>query len=271
LRPTGSFQALSADDETAGAPVREATVWAVGDSADGSAAAGRVARLIARDKPARLLYLGDVYERGTESEFSRNYDPLYGPLRRITAPTPGNHDQPNVEQGYDRYWSRTAGGSPPHFYFFRFAGWRVISLTSEDSLQAGSKQRRWLDRQMRRGRGNCRLAFWHRPRYSAGTRHGDDPTVDPLWRAVRGRAALVVNGHDHNMQELRARDGTTTLIAGAGGHSRYGLDGGDPRLAWANATDDGALRLRLRPGKARFAFVAADGRVLRRGLVRCNP
>lgn len=193
LRPTGSFQALSGDKQTA----REATVWAVGDSADGSAPAGRVARLIAREKPARLIYLGDVYESGTPSEFRRNYDPLYGPLRSITAPTPGNHDQPNVEQGYDRYWSRTAGGSPPHFYSFRLAGWRVISLTSEDSLDAGSEQLSWLQRQMTRGGGDCRLAFWHRPRHSAGTRHGDDPEVDPLWRAVRGRAALVVNGHDH--------------------------------------------------------------------------
>jgi hypothetical protein len=262
LRPTGSFQALSGE--------KEATVWAVGDGADGSASAGRVARLVARGRPARLLYLGDVYESGTASEFRRNYHPLYGPVRSITAPTPGNHDQPNVEQGYDRYWSRTAGGTPPHFYSFRLAGWRVISLTSEDSLDAGSDQLRWLERRMRSGGDDCRLAFWHRPRHSAGTLHGDDAEVDPLWRAVRGRAALVVNGHDHNMQELRARDGTTTLIAGAGGHSRYGLDRGDPRLAWGNSTEDGALRLQLRPGKARFAFFAADGRVLREGLVRCS-
>jgi hypothetical protein len=41
-------------------------------------------------------------------------------------------------------------------------------------------------------------------------------------------------------------------------------------MAWGNATDDGALRLRLQPGKASFAFVAADGRILRTGLVRCS-
>ena len=37
-----------------------AVVWAVGDGADGSAAAGRVAVTIRASRPDRVLYLGDV-------------------------------------------------------------------------------------------------------------------------------------------------------------------------------------------------------------------
>src|SRR6478672_2894904 len=69
---------------------RGTTVWAVGDGPDGGADAARVARLITRANPDRLLYLGDVYEDGTAGEFARNYDPLYGGLATRTAPTPGN-------------------------------------------------------------------------------------------------------------------------------------------------------------------------------------
>lgn len=87
---------------------------------------------------------------------------------------------------------------------------------------------------------------------------------------MRGRARLVLNGHEHNMQELRRRDRVNALIAGAGGHGHYPLDHGDSRLAWGNDRNDGALRLRLRPGRADYAFVAADGRVLHRGAATCQ-
>lgn len=51
----------------------KATVWAVGDGADGSVAARKVARPIRAGKPSRLLYLGDVYGSGSASEFRDNY------------------------------------------------------------------------------------------------------------------------------------------------------------------------------------------------------
>ena len=258
LEPAGSFPVPDRTDQ--------ATVWAVGD-ADGSPSAKRVARLIARDPPTRLLYLGDVYESGTAADFERNYDRLYGRLRNDTAPTPGNHDWPNHARGYDRYWAQVTGRRPPSFYAFDIAGWRIISLNSEEPLHGETPQLRWLKRQVRSG-GTCRLVFWHRPRYSAGS-HGDQTDVDPLWSAVRNRAALVLHGHDYNMQQMRPRGLTTTLIAGAGGHSHYSLNDDDPRLAWSNDTDNGALRLVLRPGTARFAFLGSEGRVLRKGNVRC--
>ena len=122
VEPAGSFPVPDRTDQ--------ATVWAVGDT-DGSSGAEGVARLIARDPPTRLLYLGDVYETGTAAEFERNYDRLYGKLRHVTAPTPGNHDWPNHARGYDRYWARVTGRRPPSFYAFDLAGWRIISLNSE--------------------------------------------------------------------------------------------------------------------------------------------
>lgn len=257
--PAGSFPIPARTDE--------ATVWAIGDGADGSPGAERVARLVARDRPTQLLYLGDVYDSGTAAEFQRNYDPLYGGLRRDTAPTPGNHDWPSRTEGYDRYWAQVTGRRPPSFYAFDLAGWRIISLNSEEPLDDSTPQLRWLKQEVRGG-GTCRLVFWHRPRYSAGS-HGDQPDVEPLWSAVRNRAALVIHGHDHNMQQMLPHGPTTTLIAGAGGDNHYSLNDDDSRLAWSNDTDSGALRLELRRGIARFAFVASDGRVLRKGNVRC--
>jgi len=222
-----------------------------------------------RTRPTRVLYLGDVYESGTAADFRSNFTGTFGARKRRTLPTPGNHDWPNHAEGYDPYWATVTGRRPPSFYAVHTAGWQLLSLNSEEPLGPGSAQVRWL-RSRLSGQGTCRLAFWHRPRYSAGQRHGDQPDVAPLWNAVRGRAALVVNGHEHDMQQLRPQAGTTPLVSGAGGRGHYSVDRQDRRVAWANDRDYGALRVDLRPGSARFAFVAAGGRELRRGSVACR-
>jgi hypothetical protein len=246
-----------------------AVVWAVGDGADGSDAARAVADRIAADEPDRLLYLGDVYEHGAAVDFRRRYDPVYGKLARITAPTPGNHDWPAHRDGYDPYWKARTGAAMPHWYAFSLGGWRIISLNSEASHEPGSAQLQWLRSELRRRRGTCTLAFWHRPRFSAG-RHGDQADVAPLWDALRGHVRLVITGHDHDLQRLRPRDGMTQLVAGAGGKSHYGVDDGDRRLAFADDDHDGALRIELRTREAGLSFVAADGSVLDRSAVACS-
>ena len=55
-------------------PGDTATLWAVGDGDAGRASRALVDR-IAADRPDRLLYLGDVYERGTAADFRENYAP----------------------------------------------------------------------------------------------------------------------------------------------------------------------------------------------------
>jgi hypothetical protein len=257
-------------------PARHAVVWAVGDGADGGAAAKAVAARVRAGPVDRFLYLGDVYGPtvlgflrgdGNAADYRTRYAPVYGALAPRTAPTPGNHEWPQRGDGYEPYWRRVMGRTPPAYYGFTIAGWEILSLNSEAPHGPGSRQLGWLVRRVARP-GTCRLAFWHRPRFSAG-RHGDQADVAPLWDALRGRAALVVAGHDHDMQRLRPIDGITSLVSGAGGHGHYGLHP-DPRRAFGDDRTYGALRIDLRPAHARLRFVAADGRVLDSSAVRCR-
>ncbi len=249
---------------------RSATVWAVGDGADGGDRARKVADMIARSRPDRVLYLGDVYDHGTAEEFERNYRSIYGRFDGITAPTPGNHDWPNHEQGYDPYWRKADSRLPQnrHWYRFKTAGWEVLSLNSEERHAEGTPQVRWARNQVREG-GTCRIAFWHRPFMNAG-RHGDQEDVEPLWNAVRDHAVLVLTGHDHNMQHFKRTEGIVQLVSGAGGHALYSSNQNDPRLVWDEDDEAGAVRLELRRGLARFSFVNGAGRTLHHGKVRCR-
>jgi hypothetical protein len=248
---------------------KSAVVWAVGDATDGGEYAPRVGRLVARGKPDRFLYLGDVYEDGTKEDFKNNYAPVFGRLATITAPTPGNHEWGQRDEGYRPYWKAIFGKDIPDYYTFSLAGWQFLGLNSEAPHDEASPQVRWL-RSNLPGDGTCRLAFWHRPRYSFGD-HGDQPDIQPLWNALRGRAALILNGHEHNMERFAPRDGITELVAGAGGRGIYPIEPSErAQLAFGNGTNFGALRLKLRPGRADYRFVAVDGSTLDSGTVHCD-
>jgi acid phosphatase type 7 len=253
---------------TAAQQDQPATVWAVGDGADGSAIARRLARRIERDRPDAFLYLGDVYPGGTAEDYARNYDPVYGRLAAITWPTPGNHEWWAREEGYFPYWRRHDRPARP-WYRFGIGGWELISLNSEVPHTPGSRQLRWLGRALDAGGGTCRLAFWHRPRFSADSVHGDARDIAPLWNALRGHARLVLNGHGHALIRYRRRNGLTEYIAGAGGRVRYAVNP-DPRMAFGRGDRTGALRITLSPGRATLEFRAVNGELLDRSRATCR-
>lgn len=246
-------------------PPARAAVWAVGDGPPGPGASA-VSRRIARAHPDVVLYLGDLYPMGTAAAFKSGFARTYGAFAKLTAPTPGNHDWPVHRGGYDAFWSKVHGGPTPPWYSFHAGGWELFSLNSESADRTA--QLAWL-RSRLTGASTCRLAFWHRPRYSAGL-HGDQSDMQPYWSALTGHARLVVSGHDHDMQRMRPRHGLVQYVSGAGGHSLYRLHRNHPRLAFGNDRVYGALRMVLTPGSAQLSFVAASGRVLDASRVSCR-
>jgi hypothetical protein len=244
-------------------------VWAVGDAANGSATSQKVASMVISRRPDRLLYLGDVYENGTALEFDRNYRPIYGGLGEITAPTIGNHEWPNVATGYVPYWTAARGTPPPFRYAFAVSGWQLISLNS--NLPTDPAQEAWVGQELRATPryGNCRIAFMHHPRYSAGL-HGDLQGLQGIFDELRGHASIALAGHDHDMQRLHPVDGITQYVDGSGGNELYPVNSDDPHLAFFDDTHHGALRIELRPGRAGLSFVDEEGRTLDRSAVTCH-
>jgi len=247
-------------------------LWAVGDGGVSDRGDEAMASRVASLGIDRLLYLGDVYETGTAREYATNYASSWGRFKRVTSPTPGNHEWGNREQGYDPYWGRRARGARgAHYYSFDLDGWHFVSLNSERGTEATSAQLRWLRRDLSRYGGSCTIAFWHRPRFDAGN-HSDSKDVQPFWSALSGRASVVLNGHDHNYQRFKPVRGITQFIAGAGGRAPLDeVDGSDPRLATFEDASLGALRLGLGRSVLRYGYRLLDGTRPDSGRVRCRP
>ena len=263
-QPAGEARPAAADT------ARRAVVWAVGDAATPGRAADTIGALIRRADPDRFLYLGDVYETGTLRDFRRWYHPRFGRLAHITSPTIGNHEWGKRFSGYYRYWAARKGRRWPPWSKLRIAGWEILDLNSQAPHGPDSAQVRWLERALT-GPGDCRIAFWHRPRYSEGAYDGA-ADLNPFWNRLAGHARIVLSGHDHNLQRHRPHRGITQYVVGAGGRGRYALRGGRGRtMVWGRDDIDGALRMVLKPGSALLEFRGPRGRVLDRSRASCSP
>jgi hypothetical protein len=269
LASCGSATRDEAAQRPAGPSATRAVIWAVGDAATPGPAADRIASLVRRAKPDRFLYLGDVYETGTPMEFRRWYHSRFGALAQITLPTIGNHEWDNRFKGYYRYWAGRKGRRWPPWTKISIAGWEILDLNSQAPHGVGSPQVRWLEAALT-GPGDCRIAFWHRPRYSEGA-YGGAPDLNPFWNRLVGHARIVLSGHDHNLQRHSPQRGITQYVVGAGGRPRYKLHRGESTMVWGRDDVDGALRMVLKPGLALLEFRGPGGGVLDRSHRTCTP
>jgi hypothetical protein len=215
-------------------------IWAVGDGPNPASnqLAMQVSDMILADKPADVLYLGDVYNNGTPDEFNQYYEPTYGRFASITYPTPGNHElgaNPPLS-GYDGYWTAkrpSVGSNDNNVYAADLGnGWRVLGLTSEFILEnppsaSGDDEDAtphpqmsdviaFLQKEQSTHKGTCYLPIMHRPRFSPGS-HGNQVDLEPIYEQLNGHTALLVQGHEHEYfrLDLDKVTGANSKIPGA--------------------------------------------------------
>jgi hypothetical protein len=268
---------------TAPAPGRPLVVAATGDGAGGEPRAGDVTDLVASWNPNLFLYLGDVYEKGTATEFANWYKPTsyFGRFDAITDPTIGNHEYENGQApGYfDYYWR-----SPPHYYSFDASGWHFISLDSTAQFgqtNPGSAQYQWLQNDLAANTAPCTLAYFHHPVYNVGPEL-PTPRMNSIWSLLDANGVdVVLTGHDHDYQRWVPLDGNgapdaagiTQFVAGGGGHGIQQFVTTDSRLAKGFDTAPeafGALRLELNARGAGYRYVNTAGTLLDSGSIACD-
>ena len=272
--PTGFTPSLGTTP-SAGEPF---VVAATGDGASGQSTSDNVVNTISAIDPNLFLYLGDVYERGTYTEFKNWYgdDTRFGSFASITNPILGNHERSGGQwPGYDYYW-----GTPPADYSYDVDGWHFIGM----NLQLGgpqSSQTEWLAADLAANTSACTVAYFHYPVLSVGPQ-GDTPNLFSTWtQLVDAGVDIVLTGHDHSYQRwvpmdrdfVADPDGATQFVLGTGGHGIQSFARTDSRLAaGADTIADayGALKLELNTDGAAFSYINTSGNVLDAGTVDCG-
>lgn len=282
--PAGASYPAPAEQRATG---RGVTVVAVGDIScppGAAATAGTcrqraTARLAARLDPHTVLTLGDLqYDTGTYLEYRLSYDASWGDLRPLTRPAPGNHEYGTPGAlGYYRYFQHRQPG-PPGWYAYRVGAWRMYALNSECGIVDCDAQRRWLGRQLVAHSRACTLMYLHRPRYSSGTDHGSDPSVQGLWRAAdRHGVDVALAGHEHSYERFVRMDaagnptanGIQSFVVGTGGRSLYALGAPETGSVVRYNDDFGVLAMRLRADSYAWRFQTIAGTLVDSGARDC--
>jgi len=220
---------------------------------------------------------GDLaYPDGSDEQFANCYGPTWGRFKDRTRPAPGNHEyHSDGASGYVRYFGAAAGDPKKGYYSYDLAAWHVIVLNSEcdavGGCEAGSAQEQWLRQDLQAHPAKCTLAYWHKPLFSSGAAHGNDPEIKPLWDALYSADAdVVINGHDHHYERFAPQDpagkadsqrGIREFVVGTGGkNSHRKLSTPKPNSEVRQADTFGVLKLTLRATSYDWEFVPEAGR-----------
>jgi hypothetical protein len=237
-------------------------IAAVGDGVSGRSTPEAVVASIQAQSPSMLLYLGDVYEVGTPTEY-RNHSgqpdiggaqgTTWGKLWSITQSVIGNHEYPS-RQNWDDYWHQH-----DEYYAFTFAKTLFIGLSSSAAITSGSAQYQFVQNVLSTNTLPCVVAFWHIPALLNSTQNpGVITNKSVVWKLLTDNGGdIVLNGHVHTMIEYlpmndrlqlpsKSEPTMVQLVSGAGGpETSVGDSTPDARIAWAKARTPGAVFLTL--------------------------
>jgi hypothetical protein len=253
-------------------PSGSSVLLAAGDIASCSSSGDEATATLLDGLTGTILTLGDnVYSSGTASEFTNCYQPSWGRHKSRTRPSPGNHDyNTSGATGYYAYFGASAGPSGRGYYSYDVGDWHIVSLNSNVSMSAGSAQEQWLRSDLAASTKRCTLAYWHHPRFSSGTQHGNFSAAQPIWQALYdNNADVVLSGHEHNYERFGpqtatgsadATRGIREFVVGTGGVGHYNdLGTRQPNSELFNGVTFGVLKLTLGTSSYTWQFIPVAG------------
>jgi Tfp pilus assembly protein PilX len=250
---TGGLELTAGQDTFRTAPpIGEGTVRfiAFGDSGVGSTAQRELATRMTADTFDLAIHSGDVaygsrdmVGGGTHTSFDAWVFGVYAPWFRTRPffPSIGNHDDEIAfAQPYRDVFVLPENGASPtfpdhaeRFYSFDYGPIHFIALDSElafiDPVRRQA-QLAWLEADLAATRQPWRVAYFHRPPYSAGFRHGSDLAIRQAFVPIFERygVQLVITGHEHLYERtipwrefVQGGSQVTYVVTGGGGATLY--------------------------------------------------
>ena len=270
------FTLLPPDSVAPSDTQQEAVLIGAGDIADCSDLAGAEATAkLLEANPGTVMALGDLaYPNGTPDDF-KCYHKTWGRVKDRTRPAVGNHEFHSTGASYYfQYFGNAAGDPKTGYYSYDLGTWHVIVLNSEctevGGCEAGSPEEKWLRADLAAHPVGCTLAYFHKPRFSSGLNHGNDPEVGAFWQALYdANAELILNGHDHDYERFAPQDpngnsdpkrGIREFVVGTGGknHREFGIHKSNSEVR--NNDAFGVLKLTLKATGYDWKFIPEAGK-----------
>ena len=170
-----------------------------GDSRSNPDIHKKLAQGILAQNPDLILHVGDMVSDGSRKDkWGKQF---FKPLSDVIAHIPifpcfGNHEKKS--EFYFRYFSLPGNES---WYSFDYGNSHFIALDSNSEYRRGSKQYRWLRRDLRKSRARWKFVFFHHPPYNSGAHKSLLPLRDALTPLFRKYGVdMVFSGHAHTYE-----------------------------------------------------------------------
>jgi 3',5'-cyclic AMP phosphodiesterase CpdA len=211
-----------------------------------------------------VLMLGDnMYGRQQPQDFVDKFERPYATILRAGIPffaALGNHDQPSNRsyKGFNMRGER--------YYTFVRKNVRFVVL---DTNLLDPPQVAWAEQTLKQATENWRIAYFHHPLYSSGSRHGSNlelrVVLEPL--LVRNGVSVVFSGHDHNYERTKPQKGITYFVEGSSGQLRRGDMTPTEITASAFDLDQTFMLVEIRGEDMAFRALSRTGRLIDSGSI----
>ena len=270
-RVTGLAQETATNTQTPASSAASVVLVGAGDIAVCGSSRDEATAALLDTIPGTVFTAGDnAYPDGSATNFSQCYEPSWGRHKSRTFPSPGNHDY-HIQDAADyfAYFGSNAGPAGRGYYSYDIGDWHVVSLNSNIDRTTNSPQVTWLRADLAASTRQCTVAYWHHARFSSGTQHGSNTSIQPMWQALYDAGAeLVIAGHEHNYERFAPQTpagladsatGIREFVVGTGGASLYPNFTPIPNSEVRNGTTSGVLKLTLDAGTYSWQFIPIAG------------
>lgn len=130
-------------------------------------------------------------------------------------------------------------------------------------------QVQWLQKELEGAREDWKIAYFHHPLYSSGSRHGSDvqlrEVLEPIF--VKHNVSVVLTGHDHFYERVKPQKGIVYFVVGAGGKLRAGNISNSAITARGFDTDYSFMVAEINGDQMYFNAVSRTGRIIDSGMI----
>lgn len=263
------------------------TLIAIADTGDCREPAEKVAQAIS-EAEGTIIIAGDLaYPNGSTEDFQNCFDPLFkSELDRLHA-VPGDNEYKTGSA--DAFWDSlgdSAGNKGEGWLSFDLGAWQIIGLNSEcpkvGGCDAESDQYKWLQAELDKSDKECKLAFWHMPRFTSSPNYKGFPRLAAMYDLLdqAGTDVLIV-GNSHHYERFTQldsqgnpdADGIRNFTAGIGGAPLgQGFSEPLPGSEVRNTETMGYLQFELSQDEYKWEFVkvGTKGDLVDSGSDKCS-
>ena len=256
--------------ELALTPGATAVLVGAGDIASCSSTGDEQTAQLLRGIAGTVFTAGDnASPNGSSADYKNCYDPTWGTEKARTRPAPGDveYNTKNAS-GYFNYFGGAAGQKNKGYYSYDLGAWHIMVLNSNLNMSTGSAQEVWLKNDLATSTAQCKLAYWHLPRFFSGVstiRSALKPVWDDLYAAG---VELVINAHSGNYERFAPQtpdgvadptNGIREIIVGTGGLRHFSFGSIAQNSEVRDNTSSGVLKLTLNDGSYTWEFIPIPG------------